>query len=352
MLPLTSPPQSICIIRLSALGDVTHAVPVLRAIQQYWPETRVTWICAALEHKLLSAIEGVRFVVLDKKGGWNAYRKLRRDLNGERFDLMLQMQTSARANITGACVKADIKLGWDKFRARDCHRLFMTHAIPETRQQHQVQGHLSFARTIGLEVLEPVWNFPIGDAAIEFANSVLPQGRRTLLISPCSSYPSRNWSAGRYAAVADHAVNQHGMSVVLSGGRSELERSIGEAIEAQMNNQAINLIGKDTLPQLVALLKQVDVVLTPDSGPSHLASALGTAVIGLHASTWSLRSGPYNSLDLCVDKFEQAAARFRNKTPQQLRWGTRIEDDGVMDLIEVKAVIDRLDVALGRIDQA
>ena len=303
-------------------------------------------------HKLLSAIEGVRFVVLDKSGGWNAYRKLRRDLGGERFDLMLQMQTSARANVTGACVKADIKLGWDKYRARDFHRLFMTHSIPQTRQQHQVQGHLSFARTIGLAVQEPVWNFPVEDDAIEFANSVLPQGRRILMISPCSSYPSRNWSAGRYAAVADYAVNHHGMCVVLTGGPSALERRTGEAIEAAMASQAINLIGKDTLPQLVALLERADVVLTPDSGPSHLANALGTVVIGLHASTWSLRSGPYDSLDLCVDKFEQAAARFRNKAPQDLRWGTRIEDDGVMDLIEVEAVIDRLEVALGRLDQA
>lgn len=119
-----------------------------------------------------------------------------------------------------------------------------------------------------------------------------------------------------------------------------------------MASQPINLIGQDTLPQLVALLERADVVLTPDSGPSHLANALGTAVIGLHASTWSLRSGPYHSLDLCVDKFEQAATLFRNKAPQDLRWGTRIEDDGVMDLIEVEAVIDRLEVALGRLDPA
>jgi len=346
MLPLETPPDSICIVRLSALGDVTHAVPVLRAIQQHWPQTRVTWICATLEHKLLAGLDGVRFVVVDKNAGWMGYLNLRRQLADENFDVMLQMQTSARANFTGACVKARIKLGWDRYRARDFHRFFMTHTIPETRQEHQVQGHLSFARTIGLDVQEPVWNFPFDDESMVFANSVLPAGKRILLISPCSSHPRRNWSARRYAAVADYAMTHHGMAVVLSGGPSELERETGEAIEQAMQQPAINLIGKDTLPQLVALLKRVDVVLSPDAGPVHLANALGTAVIGLHASTWSLRSGPYNSLQLCVDKFPQAAERFRGKSPQELHWGTRIEDDGVMDLIEIDDVIERLDMAV------
>ena len=346
MLPLTSAPDNICIVRLSALGDVTHAVPVVRAIQQHWPQTRITWICATLEHKLLSALDGINFIVVDKKSVWGGYYRLWRQLAGQHFDIMLQMQTSARANFTGAVVKADIKLGWDRLRARDFHRFFMTHSIPQTRFEHQLQGHLSFARSIGLEVSEPEWNFPISEEAISFVNDLIPTATRVLLISPCSSHVHRNWSAERYAAVADHAIERHGMTVVLSGGPSALEATIGKAIEAAANKPLINLIGKDTLPQLVALLHRADVVLTPDSGPTHLANALGTPVIGLHACTWSKRSGPYNSLDLCVDKFAEAAQRFRNTTPEQLRWGTRIEQEGVMDLVEVDDVLDRLEQAL------
>jgi len=346
MLPLTSAPDNICIIRLSALGDVTHAVPVVRAIQQHWPQTRITWVCATLEHKLLAALDGINFIVVDKKSGWGGYYRLWRQLAGQRFDIMLQMQTSARANFTGAVVRADIKLGWDRLRARDFHRFFMTHSIPQSRFEHQLQGHLSFARSIGLEVSEPEWNFPISEEATSFVDDLIPAAARVLLISPCSSHVHRNWRAERYAAVADHAIEQHGMTVVLSGGPSALEASLGKAIEAAANKPLINLIGKDTLPQLVALLHRADLVLTPDSGPTHLANALGTPVIGLHACTWSKRSGPYNSLDLCVDKFAEAAQRFRNTTPEQLRWGTRIEQEGVMDLVEVDDVLDRLEQAL------
>ena len=346
MLPLASPPQSICIIRLSALGDVTHAVPVVRAIQKQWPETQITWICARLEHRLLSAIEGVRFIEINKSEGFGGYMALRRKLSAECFDVMLQMQTSARANFTGACVRARIKIGWDKFRARDLHRMFMTHSVPETRFEHQVQGHLSFARCIGLDADEPVWDFPVANDAKEFVDEHVPGDRKLLVISPCSSYPQRNWYADRYAAVADHAIGKLNMSVVLSGGPSELERETGDEICRLMQQEPINLIGKDTLPQLVAMLERADLVMSPDSGPVHLANALGTPVLGLYASTWSRRSGPYNSLELCVDKFPEAARKFRNKPPEELRWGTRINDPGVMELIEVDEVIERLEQAL------
>ena len=140
------------------------------------------------------------------------------------------------------------------------------------------------------------------------------------------------------------------MCVVLSGGPSPFEAGIGESIEAAMESPVTNLIGKDTLPQLVALLARADLLLSPDSGPAHLANAMRTPVIGLHASTWSRRSGPYGSLDLCVDKFAEAAQEFRGKTPEELRWGTRIEEPGVMDLIEVGDVIEKLELALGRRD--
>jgi heptosyltransferase I len=109
-----------------------------------------------------------------------------------------------------------------------------------------------------------------------------------------------------------------------------------------MELEAHNLIGKDTINQSVALLKKATVVLSPDSGPAHLASALGTPVIGLYAATPSKRSGPFRSLDLCVDRYAEAARRFRQKEPQELRWGQRIEFPGVMDLIKTSDVIEKL----------
>jgi heptosyltransferase I len=256
------------------------------------------------------------------------------------------MQVSARANLAGACVRAAIKLGLDKARSRDFHQLFMTHAIPAAAKQHQVQSHLSFARALGLAAAEPVWDFPVRPESRRFAEQMLPDDQPTLLISPCSSHEHRNWLPARYAAVADYAISTHDMRVVLTGGPSGVETGMGREIETAMRGKADNLIGRLSLDQLMGLLERADLVLSPDSGPAHMANALGKPVIGLHACTWSIRGGPYHSLDLCVDRFPEAAQKFRNKAPDAIRWGTKIEEPGVMALIQTDEVTERLDFAV------
>src|SRR5690606_16448765 len=135
-------------------------------------------------------------------------------------------------------------------------------------------------------------------------------GVRTLMVSPCSSHALRNWSPQRHAALADHAIAQ-GWRVVLCGGRSELERSSGDAILAAMRppvdaTRVLDLIGKDTLKQLPALLARADLLVTPDSGPMHIANAMGSKVLGLHAATNPNRSGPYSDRRYCVDRYDDA----------------------------------------------
>lgn len=344
-LPLSRTPQKICILRLSALGDVSHTLPVIRLIQKNWPDTEITWICGKFEHRFLQLIEGVRFVVFDKKAGLKEYFKLWRTLKHERFDVLMQMQVAARANIASLGIKADIRLGWDKSRSRDLHQLFINHRIPTAPQQHQVDGFLSFASTLGLDASKTEWNIPITDDAKEFANQYVDSDKQVLIISACSSHALRNWQPDRYAAVADYAIEKYNMQVVLSGGPSPIEVTMASQIEQYMQQTPLNLVGKDTLEQLIGLLARADIVISPDSGPAHLANALGVPVIGLYACTWSRRSGPSQSLQLCVDKFEQAAMQFRNKPADQLAWGTRIEQPGVMELIsidEVKAQLDQV----------
>ncbi len=334
---------SICIMRLSAIGDVTHVVPVIHAIRSHRPEAKITWIIGKLEARLLAGLPGVEFIVFDKKGGFAAIRQLRKTLKGRQFDVLLHMQVAARANLLSTLVKSPVRVGWDRPRWRDRHQWFINRSVESRPLQHQVDAFLEFAKALDIPVTPPQWNLPVSDEDIRWAKQVLGEGPPILMISPCSSHILRNWQASRYAKVADHAISKHGMRVVLTGGPSELELATGKDIEQSMQNEPQNLIGKDTICQSVALLKQATLVLSPDSGPAHLASAVGTPVIGLYAATPSKRSGPYNSLDLCVDKYTEAARKFRQKEPRELRWGQRIEFPGVMDLIETPEVIEKLD---------
>lgn len=339
--------QSVCILRLSAIGDVTHVLPVINAIRAQQPQTHITWIIGKLEARLLAQFPDVEFIVFDKKGGLKAIHDLRKALKGRRFDVLLHMQVAARANLLSLLIKAPLRIGWDKPRWRDRHQWFVNRPVRSVPRQHQVDGFLEFARALGIETGPPQWNLPISHDDQQWADATLAEapdaGKPILMISPCSSHPLRNWSAERYAIVANHAIEKLGMRVVLAGGPSKLEKDTGEAIESAMTHAPQNLIGKDTLSQSVALLKCASIVLSPDSGPVHLASAIGTPVLGLYAATPSQRSGPYNSLDLCVDKYAEVALRFRRKAPGQLRWGQRIEEPGVMDLISVREVIAKLD---------
>lgn len=342
LLPLDRPPETLCILRLSALGDATHTLPVVRALQDHWPGTRITWIVGKLERRLLQGVEGVEFIVFDKRGGRAALAQLRKALHGRRFDVLLHMQVSARANLLSRLVRAPLRLGWDRARSRDFHHWFTNCQVAGVPLQHQVQGFLEFPRALGLAVEQPRWDLPVSDEARQWAADHLPGDRSTLLISPCSSHARRNWRPGYYAEVADYAAASLGMRVVLSGGPSDLEREVGAAIESGMRTECLNLVGKDTLEQSKALLQRASLVLSPDSGPVHIASALGTPVLGLYAATWSRRSGPYNSLDLCVDHYEEAARKYRDTTAAELRWGHRIEEPGVMDLVRPAEVIGQL----------
>lgn len=339
---LPNPPESVCILRLSALGDATHVVPVVRGLQKAWPDTRLTWIVGKLERRLLGDLDGVELIVFDKRGGWGAVRQLRQALGGRRFDVLLHMQVAARANLLSLLVRSPTRLGWDRARSRDFHHWFTNRQVAAVPFQHQVQAFLEFPRALGIDPGEPRWQLPIAGEALAWAEDHVDPARPTIVISPCSSHPLRNWRPERYAAAADAAAERYGAQIVLSGGPSDAEKRMGAAIETAMRHRCLNLVGRDTLEQSKALLARAQLLISPDAGPAHVASALDTPVLGLYAATWSKRSGPYRSLDLCVDRFAEAARKFRDKAPEELRWGTRIEEPGVMDLVTVDAVLDRL----------
>lgn len=333
-------PTSLCLLRLSALGDVTHVVPLVRTLQDAWPGVSLTWVIGKGEHRLLDGLPGVDFVEYDKKDGWRGMRELGRQLRqrapGGRFDALLQMQVAARANLLSAFVPARRRIGYDRARSKDLHGLFVRERIPDRPGIHVLDAIGSFCEPLGLKQTRVRWDLPVPDAARDWARAQWPHdGRRTLLISPCSSHVLRNWRADRYAAVADHAAAQ-GWRIVLCGGRSPLERDTADAILARMQARALDLVGKDTLKQLPALLEGADLVLTPDSGPMHIANAMGTKVLGLHAASNPARSGPYSDRRYCVDRYDDAARRYLGRPASEVKWGTKIEQPGVMDLVAVE----------------
>ncbi len=335
-------PASLCLLRLSALGDVTHVLPLLHTLRAAWPDARIAWVIGKGEHRLLAGLEGVEFIEYDKQtglSGMQAVRRQLRELQPGRYDALLQMQVAARANLLSAFIPATRRIGYDRARSKDGHGLFVNERIPARPGSHVLDAIGSFCEPLGLQQTEIRWDLPVPDAAREWAAAQWPRDATpTLLVSPCSSHVLRNWRADRHAAVADHAAGR-GWRVVLCGGRSELERQTTDAILAAMQAPALDLVGKDTLQQLPALLERGHLLMSPDSGPMHIANAMGTPVLGLHAASNPARSGPYSDRRYCVDRYDDAARRYLGKPASVLRWGSRIEHGGVMDLVTVEDAI-------------
>lgn len=338
-------PGNLCVLRLSAIGDVCHTLPVVRTLQDRWPEAHITWIIGRVEHQLVGDIPGIEFIIFDKRAGLAGYRDLARRLKGRRFDALLHMQVALRASIASLAVKAPLRLGFDRDRARDWQWLFTNREIPAREREHVMDGLFGFAEALGAPRGELRWDIPVPAEAREFADRLVGGSAPVLAISPCSSQRSRNfrnWPVERYAAITRHAIREHGMRVVLTGGNTELERGYGEAIAAAVP-QAVNLVGQTSLKQLLAVLERAAVLVSPDSGPVHMANAVGTPVIGLYATSNPDRTGPYFGREWVVNRYPDALLKFLGKRIDEVRWGTRVRSPDAMDLITVDDVTARLD---------
>ena len=346
---LAPAPASIALLRLSAIGDVCHTVPVLRALQDRYPEAPITWIIGRLEASLIGDIKGVQFISFNKGDGLAAYRQLRRTLSEQRFDALLHMQVALRASAASLMIPARRRIGFDRQRARDFQWLFSTEKIPFEPRQHVMDGLLAFASHLGADISRPRWDIPIPDRDAAFAREQIPDSRPTLILSPCSSQRTRNfrdWRAERYAAVIDHAAEQHGLAALITGGPSERERVMADDIARHCRHQPGNWVGQTSLKQLFALITRATAVICPDSGPAHMGTAAGTPVLGLYASSNPDRTGPYYSRQWCVNRYPEALQAETGKTVDQVRWGTRVRDPKVMERIEVRDVTDRLDALM------
>ncbi|MBE8167038.1 MAG: glycosyltransferase family 9 protein, partial [Shewanella sp.] len=222
--------QSLCVLRLSAIGDVCHAVAMVQAIQRQYPNLLITWVVGKLEYQLVKHIPNVEFVIFDKSQGWRSYTNLRRALSGQVFDVLLHMQVALRASVASLMIKAKVKIGFDNARAKEGQWLFTNRKIEAQYQPHVLDGFMGFAKAVGVMDVTPKWSIPIMNDDVEWVKSRFPTGK-VFVICAAASKAERNWLPERYAEVADHAVSK-GYQVVLCGGPTVLEKELAGKIES------------------------------------------------------------------------------------------------------------------------
>ncbi|KKE85371.1 glycosyltransferase family 9 protein [Pseudoalteromonas luteoviolacea] len=334
--------SSICVLRLSAIGDVCHAVSAVQAIQRAHPQAKITWVIGKVEAMLLADLPGVEFVVFDKKRGKAAFKDLRAHFKGAQFDVLLHMQVAFRSNVAAMCIPAKVKIGFDSARSKELHSLVVNQRITGQTEPHVLEGFHHFAQAIGTESQSPTWKMPYTAEDEELARSLLHGLDRVFVISPAASKQERNWLPERYAALADYAAGQ-GFNVVITGGPTELEASLSQAIIKQAKCNILNLVGQTGLKTLLCVLKEAKLVLAPDTGPAHMAVTVGTPVIGLYAHSNPKRTGPYLYQQYVVEVYHQNVLKQKGKPVSELPWGTRVKGADLMAQISVDDVTAMFD---------
>jgi heptosyltransferase I len=254
-----------------------------------------------------------------------------------------------RANVVSLFVRAKVRLGFDRARARDRQWLFTNKEIPAKSRQHVMDSFFGFIEALGLNERNMRWDIPIPESDREVAGNLVGDRRPLCVISPCSNQRFRNfrnWSAENYIALVNRLHAAFDANVILTGGPTDYERDYGRQIESGANFEIANLIGRTSLKQLLAIIESADLLICPDSGPGHMATAVGTPVVGLFATTNRHRAAPYFSQDLIVDEYPQAVRREYGKSVDEMRWGLRVRDPNAMNLIQVDSVIDKAAMVL------
>jgi len=327
------------IVRLSALGDVALFSGVVPLLQQAHPGARITWMVGAPNDLVLQGLPGLEVEILDKPRGPADYLAIRRRFRDTEFDILLCGNASFRANLLYACLKAKLKIGWGGRRARDGHRWFIDEAIPDT-DEHLMDGFLRLASAAGADATQfKGWQLPISEGDRAFAFEHLPGGP-WIAVNASASKPERDWPVDRFIELIEEQ-QRGGFDVVLTGGPGAAEMSAAGSIVTATGCH--NLCGKTTPLQLAAIYQRCSALVSPDSGPVHLARAVDTPVVGLYAVARPELSGPYRALEYTVNVYPEAAGKFLHTTTPE--WHQRVHNVEAMKLIRVQDVLERLQLA-------
>lgn len=337
-------PRDILIVMLSALGDAVHVLPVITALKRAWPQSRITWIIQPVPYLLVKDHSTVdEFIVFHRRRGLHAvgsYRELRKRLRGRQFDLLINLQVYFKAGIITSMSPAKVKLGFDRKRARDMNWLFTTHRIPARATGHVQDQYFEFLEYLGVDPQPIEWKLDVTDEERAAQREFFAPFGRTCALVVGTSKPQKNWDPEKYAQVVEALETEMGLRCIIVGGPSPIERAAADRVVQLSRIKPINALGDD-IRRLLYLLDGATLVISPDTGPLHMARALDKPVVGLYGYTNPKRYGPYRKYhDLIVDGYA--------RTPgEDYPLNAEYREDG-MKRVTVEDVVAKAKLAMER----
>ena len=331
------PLRDVGIVMMSAVGDAVHVLPLLTALKRHVPAARVTWVLQPGAATLVRGHWAVDDIIeFDRSRGWRAYPAVRRALAQKHFDIVLALQVYFKAGIVTSFAPAPVKLGFDRARARDLNWLFTTDRLPARDGQHVQDQYFEFLEALNVPHEPVTWDLGPWEGERPWQRAFLESFDRPVApIVVATSKAQKDWMPERWAEVADALWHDFGLQPVLVGGHSERELSAERVIMERATVPVRSALGSG-LRNLVGILDGAALVLSPDTGPLHMAVALNRPVISLMGYTNPKRVGPYRRFhNLLIDAYgdpgEDYPISMENRSGRMPRIGVR----DVLDKVEV-----------------
>ena len=298
----------ILIIKLSAIGDVVHSLPLLEVLRQRFPVARIDWL---IEEDASGIVEGHpcidELLILPRKSWLRRFRKkgefvsvtreiprFIREFRSRKYDIVIDLQGLLKSGILTFVARGKRKIALNN--AREGSALFIKErvAIPDP-QMHALERYLCIARHLGAENTRWDGYIPIHESDKAYVDSLLQRfdnGRSLVTINPMAKWKTKLWEPTRFASLADLVHEKRGAEIIFTG--SDTDRAAIEEIQSAMSTEALNLAGRTTLKQLAYLYQRCAVVISTDTGPMHIAAAMRSPlVVALFGPTSPSKTGPY-----------------------------------------------------------
>jgi heptosyltransferase I len=324
------------IVMMSAVGDAVHVLPVINAIKRHSPATHLTWVLQPGPATLVRGHPAVDDIVLfERSRGRQAFIDVRRELRRRRFDVVLNLQVYFKAGIVTSFTRAPIKLGFDRARARDVNWLFTTHRIPRHPMQHVQDQYFEFLDHLEIRRDPVEWNLGPWEHERDAQRAFFAELERPAAsIVVATSKAQKDWLPERWAEVCEALWHEFQLQPLLVGGRSEREERAARIIGERARVPVRSALGSG-LRGLVTILDGSVLVLSPDTGPLHMAVALDRPVVSLIGYSNPKRVGPYRRFrDLMVDAYGEPGEDYPISMENRLDRMPRITVRDVLDRVE------------------
>ena len=333
--------KNILVVKLSAIGDVIHALPVSYAIKERFPKAHLTWVVEKPAYPILEDNPYIDDIILFEKkrfrtvrGFLEEFRPFRHALRARKYDAALDLQGLFKSAAIVAQSGAKLRLGTANMREGSS---YVSHSIKGAHASgHIVERYLDVARALGCRVDEV--RFPVAVSPAEAASAEellaaegVPENRSFAVLAIGANWPNKRWPVKYFAVLADWLYSEKLIPVLVGGGR--LDESLVCDIEALTEVPPVNLVGRTSLKELAHIFKRAALVLGGDTGPVHLAAGLGTKTVMLMGPTDANRNGPYGQQQNAMEIPRTCKACWKRRCPKGL------DCLAILSVEEVKAKI-------------